>query len=78
MFGEIPVVMVKIADYINPLRDTVVPEGWKQIQRLQDAAPGYISNLKVVAAPCPDPIFELHPQNKSGIGADVAKASMEF
>lgn len=77
-FGEVPVVLVRIADYINPLRDTRIPEGWRQIQKLQDEAPSYISNLKVVASPCPDPIYELHPQNKSGIGADVAKASMEF
>lgn len=70
--------MVRIADYINPLRDTTVPEGWKQIQKLQDDAPTYISNVKVVNSPCPDPIYELHPQNKSGIGADVAEASMQF
>ena len=78
IFGEVPVVMVRIADYINPLRDTTVPEGWKQIQKLQDDAPTYISNVKVVNSPCPDPIYELHPQNKSGIGADVAEASMQF
>ncbi|MBR3248261.1 MAG: hypothetical protein IKG03_07685 [Clostridiales bacterium] len=78
MFGEVPVVLVKIADYINPLTDTRVPEGWRQIQKFQDDAPGYIGNLKVVTSPCPDPVYELHPQNKSSIGADVAKASMEF
>ena len=79
MFGEVPVVMVKIADYINPLTfASEVPEGWRMIQKLQDDAPGYISNVKVVASPTPDPIYELHPQNKSSIGADVAKASMSF
>ncbi len=78
IFGEVPVVMVRIADYINPLRDTTVPEGWKQIQKLQDDAPTYISNVKVVNSPCPDPIYELHPQNKSSIGADVAEVSMQF
>ena len=79
MFGEVPVVMVKIADYINPLTfASEVPEGWRMIQKLQDDAPGYISDVKVVASPTPDPIYELHPQNKSSIGADVAKASMSF
>ena len=37
-----------------------------------------LKNVKVVRSPCPDPIHELHPQNKSGIGADVAKVSLEF
>jgi sialate O-acetylesterase len=78
IMGDVPIVLVKIADYINPLTDTKVPEGWRQIQKMQDEAPGYISNLKVVKSPCPDPVFELHPQNKSSIGADVAKAAMEF
>ena len=78
-FGEVPVVMVKMADYINPLTfETEVPEGWRKIQELQERAPEFISNVKVVVAPVPDPIYELHPQNKSGLGADVAKASMEF
>ena len=48
------------------------------IQKLQDEAPNYISDVKVVESATPDPIYELHPQNKSGIGADVAKASMSF
>lgn len=78
IFGELPIVLVRIADYINPLKDTYIPDGWKKIQQLQDEAPGYISNLKVVVSPAPDPVHELHPQNKSGIGADIAKASMEF
>ena len=78
VFGEVPVVLVRIADYINPLRDTTIPEGWRKIQQLQDEAPGYISNIKVVASPCPDPVFELHPQNKSAIGAGVAKAAIEL
>ena len=78
ILGEVPVVLVRIADYINPLRDTRIPEGWKQIQKLQDDAPSYISDIKVVASPCPDPIYELHPQNKSEIGAGVAAASMDF
>ena len=79
MYGDVPVVLIRIADYINPLTfETEVPEGWRMIQRLQDEAPNYISNVKVVKSPCPDPIHELHPQNKSGIGADVAKASLEF
>ena len=78
IFGELPVVLVKIADYINPLKDTHIPDGWKKIQKLQDEAPNYIDNIRVVASPAPDPVYELHPQNKSGIGADVAKASMEF
>ncbi len=78
VFGGVPVIMIRIADYINPLRDTRIPEGWKMIQKLQDDAPGYIENVKVVTAPCPDPVYELHPQNKSGIGADVAAASLDF
>lgn len=79
MFGDVPVVMVKIADYINPLTfETEVPEGWRMIQKLQDDAPNYIDKVKVVASPCPDPIYELHPQNKSEIGADLARESMTF
>ena len=79
MFGNVPIVLIKIADYINPLTfETEVPEGWRKIQELQDRTPEYISDIKVVASPVPDPIYELHPQNKSGIGADVAKASLEF
>lgn len=79
MFGEVPLIMVKIADYINPLTfASEVPEGWREIQRLTGEAPGYIAYTKVVDAPAPDPVYELHPQNKSGIGADVARASMEF
>lgn len=78
-FGEVPVVMVKMADYINPLTfESEVPEGWKKIQELQERAPEFISNVKTVVAPCPDPVYELHPQNKSGLGADVAKASIEL
>ena len=79
LFGEVPVILVKMADYINPLTfETEVPEGWRKIQALQETAPDYISNVKVVNAPAPDPVYELHPQNKSGLGADFAKASMEF
>ena len=79
MFGDVPVVLAKIADYINPLTfQTEVPEGWRMIQKLQDDAPNYISRLKVVECPCPDPIYELHPQNKSEIGADLARESMTF
>ncbi len=79
MFGDVPVVMAKIADYINPLTfETEVPEGWRMIQKLQDDAPNYIDKVKVVASPCPDPIYELHPQNKSEIGADLARESMTF
>ena len=78
MFGELPVVIVRIADYVNPLTDTSVPSGWKKIQQLQDEAPNYISRVRVVRSPRPDPVYELHPQNKSGIGADVAKAAMSF
>lgn len=78
IFGELPVVMIRIADYINPLKDTSVPSGWKKVQQLQDEAPNYISRIRVVKSPCPDPIHELHPQNKSIIGADVAKAALSF
>ena len=79
IFGEVPVIIVRIADYINPLTfETEVPEGWRKIQELQDTAPEYISKVKVVKAPTPDPVYELHPQNKSGIGADVAEASLSF
>ncbi|MBR2991976.1 MAG: hypothetical protein IKF31_01590 [Clostridiales bacterium] len=79
MYGDVPAIIIRIADYINPLTfETEVPEGWREVQRLQDEAPNYIDNVKVVRSPCPDPIHELHPQNKSGIGADVAKASLEF
>jgi len=76
--GDVPAVIVRIADYINPLKDTSIPEGWRKIQELQDRAPEYISNVKVVNSPRPDPVFELHPQNKSQIGEDLAKASMSF
>jgi len=48
------------------------------VQKLQEEAPNYISNTKVVAAPLPDPVYELHPQNKSELGAAVAEASMSF
>ena len=79
MFGEVPLVLVKMADYINPLTfATEVPEGWRMIQKLQEEAPNFIENSKVVSAPCPDPIYELHPQNKSELGASVAAASMSF
>ena len=78
-FGEVPVILVKMADYINPITfESEVPEGWRKIQELQERASEFIANAKSVAAPCPDPIYELHPQNKSGIGADVAKASIEL
>lgn len=78
-FGDVPVVLVKIADYINPLTfETEVPEGWRKIQELQDKAPEYIDKIKVVTSPTPDPIYELHPQNKSGIGEGVAEASLSF
>ena len=78
-FGEVPVIMVKMADYINPITfESEVPEGWRKIQELQEKSPEFISNVKVVNAPAPDPIYELHPQNKSGIGADIAKASIEL
>ncbi|MCR4767599.1 MAG: sialate O-acetylesterase [Saccharofermentans sp.] len=79
LFGEVPIILVKMADYINPLTfETEVPEGWRKIQTLQETAPEYISNVKVVNAPAPSPVYELHPQNKSALGADFAKASMEF
>lgn len=78
MFGNVPVVLIKIADYINPLTFAAeVPEGWRKIQELQEEAQDLIRDLKVVEAPVPDPVYELHPQDKSGIGADVAKAVLE-
>lgn len=79
LFGEVPIVLIKIADYINPLTfETEVPEGWRMVQKLQEDAPDYIEKLKVVSSPVPDPIHELHPQNKSEIGAAVAQASLSF
>lgn len=79
LFGDLPLILIRIADYINPLTfATEVPEGWRGIQRLIDEAPEHIADVKVVRASVPDPIYELHPQNKSCIGADVAKASTEF
>ena len=78
-FGEVPVILVKMADYINPLTfESEVPEGWRKIQDLQERAPEYISNVRVVTAPTPEPVYELHPQNKSGLGKDVAKVSVEL
>ena len=78
-FGEVPVILVKMADYINPLTfESEVPEGWRKIQELQERAPEYISNVRVVTAPTPEPVYELHPQNKSGLGKDVAKVSVEL
>lgn len=79
LFGDVPVVLVRIADYINPITfATEVPEGWREIQRLQDEAPSFISNLKVVRSPAPDPVYELHPQNKSSIGEEIANAVLSF
>ena len=78
MFGNVPVVLIEIADYINPLTlASEVPEGWRQIQKMQEEAPGYISGLKVVRTPVTDPVYELHPQDKSDVGADVAEASID-
>ncbi len=78
-FGEVPIILVKMADYINPLTfESEVPEGWRKIQELQERAPEYISNVRVVTAPTPEPVYELHPQNKSGLGKDVAKVSIEL
>ena len=51
------------------------PNGTKAILK---ANKKYINKVKVVACPCPDPIYELHPQNKSEIGADLARESMTF
>ncbi len=75
MFGNVPIVIVRIADYINPLTfATEVPEGWRKIQELQTEAAKIIRDLKVVDAPVPDPVYELHPPDKSGIGAGIAGA----
>ena len=75
MFGNVPIVIVRIADYINPLTfETEVPEGWRKVQELQTEASELIRDLKVVDAPVPDPVYELHPPDKSGIGADIAAA----
>ena len=79
ILGDVPLILVRIADYINPLTgETEIPDGWKKIQEIQDNAPSYLDKVKVVRSPAPDPIHELHPQNKSQIGADVAKAALEF
>ena len=75
MFGNVPIVIVRIADYINPLTfETEVPEGWRKVQELQTEASELIRDLKVVDAPVPDPVYELHPPDKSEIGADIAAA----
>ncbi len=74
--SDTPITVIEMADYINPLtKATEVPSGWREIQRLQREAATLLPGITVVSAPHPVPvIYELHPQNKSPLGAAIAQA----
>ena len=89
-FGDdLPVVCTVMADYDDPANGKIgdiasgfsdngltIQEGWKTVQEMQQAAPSMVPLCDVVSAKDLSEPFELHPQNKSILGARIAEKVM--
>lgn len=89
-FGDdLPIVCTVMADYDDPANGKIgdiasgfsdngltIQEGWKTVQEMQQAAPSMVPLCDVVSAKDLSEPFELHPQNKSILGARIAEKVM--
>lgn len=86
---DLPVVCTVMADYDDPANGKIgdiasgfsdngltIQDGWKSIQEQQLKAPEQVPLCAVVSAKDLSEPFELHPQNKSILGARFAEKAM--
>ena len=90
VFGDdLPVICTVMADYDDPANGKIgdiasgfsdngltIQEGWKTVQEMQLAAPSMVPLCEVVSAKDLSEPFELHPQNKSILGARFAEKAL--
>ena len=91
VFGddELPIICTVMADFDDPANGKIgdiatgfsdngltISDGWKCIQELQLHAPESVPLCSVVSAKDLSEPFELHPQNKSILGARFAEMAM--
>jgi len=73
---EIPIVVVELADYLDP--QAGAGEGWASIQEQQLRAPETVSSCGVVSAKDLGAPYELHPQRKKELGERLAAESLRL
>ncbi len=93
VFGDddLPMICTVMADYDDPANGKIgdiaagfndngltISEGWEKIQELQLHAPEQIELCACVSAKDLSEPFELHPQNKSILGARFAEKAMDW
>ena len=87
----LPVICTIMADYDDPANGKIgdiasgfsdngltIQEGWKTVQEMQEAAPSMVPLCAVVSAKDLSEPFELHPQNKSILGARFAEKALDW
>ena len=91
-FGDdLPVICTIMADYDDPANGKIgdiasgfsddgltIQEGWKTVQEMQLHAPEQVDLCAVVSAKDLSEPFELHPQNKSILGARFAEKALNW
>ncbi|MBR5181387.1 MAG: hypothetical protein IKW88_03975 [Clostridiales bacterium] len=91
-FGdELPVICTVMADYDDPANGKIgdiasgfsddgltIQEGWKTVQEMQLHAPEQVELCAAVSAKDLSEPFELHPQNKSILGARFAEKALDW
>lgn len=92
VFGDdLPVICTVMADFDDPSNGKAgdiaagfsdngltIQEGWKTVQAMQLNAPSMVPLCEVVSAKDLSEPFELHPQNKSILGARFAEKAMKW
>jgi len=89
--NDLPIICTVMADYDDPANGKVgdiavgfnddglkVSEGWEKVQELQLHAPEQVELCASVSAKDLSEPFELHPQNKSILGARFAEKAMNW
>ncbi len=90
VFGDdLPVICTVMADFDDPANGKIgdiasgfsdngltIQEGWKTVQEMQLNAPSMVPLCEVVSAKDLSEPFELHPQNKSILGARFAEKAL--
>ncbi len=92
VFGDdLPVICTVMADFDDPSNGKAgdiaagfsdngltIQEGWKTVQEMQLNAPSMVPLCEAVSAKDLSEPFELHPQNKSILGARFAEKAMKW
>lgn len=75
---RLPIIVVELADYVEPTAVNYDSSGWASIQEQQRNAPRVTKDCAVVSAKDLGEPFELHPQKKSALGLRLAEKALEL